>query len=87
MTDVVRTDETNNGAHVDPVSHWVDRLVGRAPELTKSWGRYLAFVAVITIVAIMAVSIASSDTSLIVLGIFVAALAASLLARVFNLYD
>jgi branched-subunit amino acid transport protein len=87
MTDLFEIPGQGKTRSAGEGSNWIGSVLNHAQQLTKSWGRYLAFVAVITIIAIVALSIPRSDAGLMVLGVVVAALVASLLAGVFKLYD
>ena len=56
-------------------------ILSYAPEMTKHWGPYKAFVAVITIVAILSMPFVRTETSCVVLIIVLAAILTPVLAK------
>jgi hypothetical protein len=85
MTDVVRPETDNKEVRTESTSNWVDTVLKHAPQLTISWGPYLAFVAIITIIAVIGLIIAKSETAVWVVTVVLAALWSPLLAAYLGL--
>jgi hypothetical protein len=54
-------------------------ILGHAPQLTKNWGRFLAFLGVLTTIALVAVS-ARPEAAHFALGVYVVCISAAALA-------
>ena len=85
MTDVARPEAEKNDVRPESPSNWVDTVLKHAPQLTSNWGPYLAFVAIITIIAVIGLIIAKSETAVWVVTVVLAALWSPLLAAYLGL--
>lgn len=54
-------------------------ILGQAPQLTKNWGRFLAFLGVLTTIALVAISV-RPESAHFALGVYVVCVTAAALA-------
>lgn len=72
---------------VTPHTGLVNTILSHAPELTRNWGAYTAFVAVITIFAIVVLPLIKNETAWVLVVIVLAGLWSPLVAKRLGLLD